>query len=198
MRRWPVSRYLHIEGYLCSSPTARAAVGEAREAASAEGVRASLVISDPAMVHFFREGLEEMLGNGVDQLFCNEEEALTWTKTDRLDIATNELKDIAPCVNITLGARGSLVISPRETAEVPGVPAQAVDTTGAGDMYAGACLYALATGASPTEAARFAGAAAAQTVSVFGARLPSPHHYRELLADIAGTAPARPAAERSA
>ena len=192
------SRYLHIEGYLCSSPTARAAVAEAREAASAEGVRASLVISDPAMVVFFREGLEEMLGNGVDQLFCNEEEALTWTKTDRLDIATNELRDIAPCVNITLGARGSFVISPKETAEVPGIAAQAVDTTGAGDMYAGACLYARATGASPTEAARFASAAAAKTVSAFGARLPSPHHYRELLAKIAPAAPARPAAKRSA
>lgn len=192
------SQYLHIEGYLCSSPTARAAVAEAREAARAEGVRVSLVISDPAMVLFFREGLEEMLGNGVDQLFCNEEEALTWTKTDRLDIATNELKDIAPHVNITLGARGSLVISPKQTAEVPGVPAQAVDTTGAGDMYAGACLYALATGASPTEAARFAGAAAAKTVSAFGARLPSPADYRALLAKIAGTAPARAATEGSA
>lgn len=181
------SRYLYIEGYLCSSPTARAAVAEARDAARAEGVRASLVISDPAMVIFFREGLEEMLGNGVDQLFCNEEEALTWTKTDRLDIATNELRDIAPFVNITLGARGSLVISPRETAEVPGFPAQAVDTTGAGDMYAGACLYALASGASPSEAARFAGAAAAKTVSVFGARLPSPADYQDVRARLVGT-----------
>lgn len=192
------SQYLHIEGYLCSSPTARAAVAQAREAARTEGVRVSLVISDPAMVLFFREGLEEMLGNGVDQLFCNEEEALTWTKTDRLDIAANELKDIAPHVNITLGARGSLVISPKGSAEVSGFPAEAVDTTGAGDMYAGACLYALAAGASPTEAARFAGAAAAKTVSAFGARLPSAHHYRELLAEIGVAAPARAAAVRSA
>ena len=192
------SRYLHIEGYLCSSPTARAAVVEAREAAQAEGVATSLVISDPAMVLFFRDGLEEMLGNGVDQLFCNEEEALTWTKTDRLDIATNELKDIAPHVNITLGARGSLAISPKQTAEVPGFPAQAIDTTGAGDMYAGACLYALTNGASPTEAAHFANAAAARTVSTFGARLPSPIDYRDLLAKVSGTSMGRAAAERSA
>ena len=175
------SQYLHIEGYLCSSATARAAVVEAREAAKAEGVAASLVISDPAMVLHFREGLEQMLGNGVDQLFCNEEEALTWAKTDRLDIAVSELKDISPQVNITLGARGSLTISPKGTAEVAGVPAEAVDTTGAGDMYAGACLYALAGGATPTEAAHFANTAAAQAVSVFGARLPSPANYRELL-----------------
>ncbi len=181
------SSYLHIEGYLCSSPPARAAVVEAREAASAEGVAASLVLSDPAMVLHFREGLEEMLGNGVDQLFCNEEEALTWAKTDRLDIAANELRDIAPHVNITLGSRGSLAISPKATTEVPGFPAQAVDTTGAGDMYAGACLYALATGASPLEAARFANAAAASTVSVFGARLPSPANYRDLLKKLTGT-----------
>lgn len=183
------SRCLHIEGYLCSSPSARAAVLEARETARAEGVATSLVLSDPAMVANFRAGLEEMLGNGVDQLFCNEEEALTWAGTDRLDIAGRELADIAPRVNITLGARGSLAISPHQRALVEGFPAQALDTTGAGDMYAGACLFALGNGAEPRAAARFANFAAADVVGRFGARLRASGDYLGLRRRYARGAP---------
>lgn len=174
------SRYLHIEGYLCSSPSARAAVLDARETARAEGVATSLVLSDPAMVTNFRDGLEELLGNGVDQLFCNEEEALTWAGTDRLDVAGRELADIAPRVNITLGAQGSLALSPRQRALVEAFPADAVDSTGAGDMYAGACLYALGNGAEPRDAARFANFAAAEVVGRLGARLRRRDDYRNL------------------
>ena len=87
--------YLYIEGYLSSSTSGRAAAVRAREVAEDEGVRTSMTLSDPAMVGFFRDGLTTMLGNGVHQLFCNEEEALAWTRTDRIDIAVNELRDIA-------------------------------------------------------------------------------------------------------
>ena len=62
------------------------------------------------MVTIFKENLLRILGNGVHSLFCNEEEALSWASTDRLDVAIAELKDIAQEVYITLGANGSAVI----------------------------------------------------------------------------------------
>ena len=113
--------YLYIEGYLASSGSGRAAAVHAREVAETEGVRTSMTLSDPAMVEFFRDSLTTMLGNGVHQLFCNEEEALAWTRTDRIDIAANELCDIAPCVNITLGSAGCLVATPRGSPSGPGI-----------------------------------------------------------------------------
>lgn len=172
--------YLYMEGYLSSSETGRAAAVHAREVAEAEGVRTSLTLSDPAMVEFFRDGLTAMLGNGVQQLFCNEEEALAWTRTDRIDIAANELCDIAPSVNITLGRAGCLVATTAGRRLVPGFEVTANDTTGAGDIYAGACLYVLARGGSANRAARFANYAAAQLVTRYGARLANAGAYSAL------------------
>lgn len=180
------SRYVYIEGYLASSPTARTAAIVAREAAQEEGVLTSLTLSDPNMVEIYRSALTQMLGNGVHQLFCNEDEALAWTGTDRLDIAANELKDIAPFVNITLGKNGSLLVSPDGRRQLRGFDVPAIDTTGAGDIYAGACLYILAHGGSPMAAAKFANYAAAQLVTIVGARLATSENYASLLTSFNG------------
>ena len=165
------STYFYVEGYLASSDTGRQAAVLARQIAESNAVLTSLSLSDPSMVGAFRDGLLDMLGDGVHQLFCNEEEALTWAGTDRLDVAVAELGDIAPFVNITLGARGSLAVSKGERRFVAGYPSKAVDTTGAGDIYAGAFLYARVNDAEPAGAAGFANFAAAELVSRHGARL---------------------------
>ena len=178
--------YLYIEGYLSSSTSGRAAAVRAREVAEDEGVRTSMTLSDPTMVEFFRDGLTTMLGNGVYQLFCNEEEALAWTRTDRIDIAVNELRDIAPCVNVTLGNAGCLVASSAGRRRVSGFQVSANDTTGAGDIYAGACLYVLTRGGSTDAAARFANYAAAQLVTRYGARLANAAAYKALRNEFQG------------
>ena len=180
------SSYLYIEGYLSSSTSSRAAAVRARETAEDAGVLTSMTLSDPAMVEFFRDGLTAMLGNGVHQLFCNEEEALAWTRTDRVDLAVNELRDIAPCVNITLGSAGCLVATNAGRRRVPGFEVAANDTTGAGDIYAGACLYVLTHGGSTHAAARFANYAAAQLVTRYGARLANAAAYRALRNEFQG------------
>ena len=174
------SRYLYMEGYLASSVTRRGAAIRAREVAEEAGVRTSMTLSDPTMVESFRENMEAMLGDGLQLLFCNEEEALTWCGTDRVDLAANELRDIAPLLFITLGSAGSLAVTPEGRRHVPGYKVQALDTTGAGDMFAGACLHALTHGGSPFGAARFANYAAAQLVATVGGRLPTAASYQSV------------------
>lgn len=176
------SVYLYVEGYLASSETGRQAAVKARQIAESSAVRTSLSLADPSMVDNFRDGLLDMLGNGVQQLFCNEEEALTWARTDRLDIAVTELNDIAPYLNVTLGARGSLAVANGKSRFAPGFPSLAVDTTGAGDMYAGAILHARVNGAEPLEAAGFANFAAAELVARHGARLDDIADYARIKA----------------
>ncbi|MXY56902.1 MAG: adenosine kinase [Gammaproteobacteria bacterium] len=176
------SAYFYVEGYLASSESGREAAVQARQVAELGRVRTSLSLADPSMVVNFRDGLIDMLGNGIQQLFCNEEEALTWTGTDRLDIAATELSDIAPFVNITLGARGSLAVDKGNSRFAPGFPSQAVDTTGAGDIYAGAVLHARINGAEPSAAARFANFAAAELVARHGARLDNVVDYAQIKA----------------
>ena len=176
------ARCCYAEGYLAAAADGRAAAVLAREVAESNQVATCLSLSDPSMVAGWRGGLEEMLGNGVGQLFCNEEEALAWAGTDRLDIALAELRDIAPRVNVTLGANGSLAAAADGSRTVPGYPAAAVDTTGAGDIYAGAVLYARCNDASAWEAARFGNFAAAQLVARHGARLPDVAAYAQVKA----------------
>ena len=174
------SSYLYIEGYLAAADTGAAAAATAREMAESAKVKTSLSLSDPAMVENCRAGLERMLGGGVDQLFCNEEEALSWAGTDRLDIAITELGDIAPMVYITIGARGSLAARRGKSQLAAPHPAQPVDTTGAGDIYAGGVIHALLHAADPVAAARFGNFVAAHLVARHGARLPSVADYATL------------------
>ena len=176
------ARCCYVEGYLAAAEGGRRAAVAAREIAEANNVATCLSLSDPSMVAGCRAGLEEMLGNGVGQLFCNEEEALDWAGTDRLEIALTELRDIAPCVHATLGARGSFVAFSGGSKMVPGYAAEAVDTTGAGDIFAGAVLYAQCNGAEAWEAARFGNFAAAALVAQHGARLPGTAAYRKVKA----------------
>jgi fructokinase len=60
-------------------------------------------------------------------------------------------------------------------ASVPAYAVDAVDATGAGDMYAGAFLYGVLHGHNPEHAARLASYASAQVVAQFGARLKASH-----------------------
>jgi len=176
------SSYFYVEGYLSSSPGSKHAAVTGRQIAEDNGVKTAVSLSDPSMVEFFREPLTEILGNGVDHLFCNEEEALAWAGTDRLEIAINELKDVAAHLNITLGAKGSLVVDSSSQTLVPGRVVKAVDTTGAGDMYAGGCLYGWVAGMSPEQAAGLGNHAAAELVQTLGARLRQLDAYQQTLA----------------
>ena len=100
------ARYFYVEGYLASNPISTDAAVACHELASDEGVETAISLSDPSIVQLFKPGVARMLGQGVDQIFCNEEEALSWAGTDRLDVAIAELRDMAQRCNITLGSRG--------------------------------------------------------------------------------------------
>jgi len=77
-------------------------------------------------------------------------------------------------VIITLGARGAYVAGTNGRGLVPGFKVKPVDTTGAGDMFNGTLAVALAEGRSLLEAARFASAAAAISVTRLGAQTSAP------------------------
>ncbi|MFT4613398.1 MAG: sugar/nucleoside kinase (ribokinase family) [Bacteroidia bacterium] len=165
------SEYLYIEGYLVTSPTGRAAAIQAREVAEKAGVKTSLSFSDPGMVEFFRDGIAEMIGERIDLVFCNEDEALGWAQSDSIDVAVEKLKEVSNAFVITLGSKGALTFDGTELAEIAPTPVTAVDTNGAGDMFAGAFLYAITNGEDFPTAGRFASMAAARIVTSFGPRL---------------------------
>ncbi|MDY6458427.1 MULTISPECIES: adenosine kinase [Acinetobacter] len=174
------AKWLYIEGYLSTSDTARLAVKQAREIAKANGVKIALTLSDPAMVQYARQGLNELLDDGVDLLFCNEQEALMYTETDNIDAALAKLKLLSQSIVITLSSKGALISNSQNTFTVAGREVVAVDTNGAGDAFAGSFLYALNAGLNEKAAAEIAVLISSQVVAQFGPRL-AVHQYAELL-----------------
>ena len=170
------SAYVYLEGYLVSSDTGRAAAIECRKIAEANNVKTALSLSDPAMVQFFHDGLSEMIGDKVDLLFCNLDEALAYTKTEDIDTAVVSLKSIADEFVITLGSNGALVYDGHNTIKIAACKTEAIDTNGAGDMFAGAFLYALTQGHNHTFAGNLASLAASTVVGQFGPRLKPDQH----------------------
>jgi ribokinase len=90
----------------------------------------------------------------------------------------------ARTVIATLGSRGAMVVTAEGATMVPGIKANVVDTTGAGDCFVGALAARLAVGATPLDAACYAVAAAACSVERLGAA-PSMPTAKEVAARLA-------------
>jgi len=165
------SAYLYIEGYLVSSDNGLATCLRAQQLAQRAGTRVSLTLSDPAMIEYFRPRFEELVAGGVDLLFCNEEEAAAFTGTKDRQDAARQLASRVGAGCITCSGEGALVFAAGRLTQVAGFAARAVDTTGAGDLFAGGVLFGLARGHSLEAAARLGNYAAAQVVARYGPRL---------------------------
>jgi len=165
------SKIYYMEGYLAASPTGLKAALEGRQLAREAGVALALTLSDVSMIQFCKAGLDAMLGDGVDYLFCNQEEAQVWCGTEDLEAVRSALKKFAKTVCLTRGPEGSEVLTADQSWLVPAEKVKAIDTNGAGDMFAGAFLYALTRGYTPHQAAALGNHAAAAVVSQHGNRL---------------------------
>ncbi len=164
------SNYLFMEGFLVSSTTGLVAMKEAKEIAGRHGTKTSLTFSDPAMVKYFGDQMKEVVGQGVDLLFCNIEEAELFTGVSGLNHAKEALKSVARQFVITLSEKGSIAYDGNEFIDIDPIPTQAVDSTGAGDMFAGAFLYGINHGLDFKVAGKLASLASSAIVSKFGPR----------------------------
>jgi ribokinase len=106
----------------------------------------------------------------TDLLFVNQEEAQMLTGSSEPEAVTRSLRRHGVRdVIMKLGGEGCAVLTHEGSHYVPGVRVDVVDTTGAGDCFAGAFLTALYRGESYAEAARFANAVGAMAVGTLGA-----------------------------
>ena len=148
-------------------------VQTATELATVAGVP---VILNPAPAR----PLPDRLLRGVYLLTPNEIEAelLTGVAVDNVDGAFKAARTLlargVQNVIITMGERGALVAGPDVGQLIPAFKVKPVDTTGAGDVFNGTLALGLAEGRSLLEAARFASAAAAISVTRMGAQTSAP------------------------
>jgi ribokinase len=139
-------------------------VETAVQAAAKAGVTTVLNLSPAA------ELSPETLG-ALDILLVNEHEAAWLLGTEPGTGDFRKLLERGPrAAVVTLGARGAIVVTAEGIGEIPSPTVEAVDTTGAGDAFAGALAASLAEGADLADAARRAARVAAISVTRPGAQ----------------------------
>lgn len=172
------SKVYYMEGYLAASKTGLAAALKGRQIAREAGAALATTLSDMTMINFCRAGLDAMVGTAetgmVDYLFCNEEEAQVWCGFQDLTQICQQLSRQARVACLTRSAKGCIVIEGDQRTEVPAAQVKAIDTNGAGDMFAGAFLYAVTHGHSHLQAAWLANQCSGRVVSQVGNRLAQP------------------------
>ncbi len=174
------AQYVYIEGYLVTSENGVEAMKKTKRMAEDNGVKVAITFSDPSMVKYFKTQMEEVVGASVDLLFCNEEEAMLFTDKDNIEEAREELKKVAKRFAITQGANGAIIFDGDTFIDIEPYKVSAVDTNGAGDLFAGAFLYGITHGHSYAEAGKIASLSSSKVVTKYGPRLEW-HEAKEVL-----------------
>ncbi len=106
----------------------------------------------------------------------NHVEAMAYTRTGSADEALRALDGLVPLAVVTQGARGAIAVDSAtgERASVPGLPVNAVDPTGAGDVFAAAMVVGTLDQWPLEQRLLFASLCSALAVQHFGGSLASP------------------------
>lgn len=164
------SRVLYLTGYLWDTENQREAAEMAAAHARAHGITVAFDLADPWVVERYHERFRDWVPRSVDLLFANGKELSLLTGTSCDEDCMEAAKAVAPIVVMKVGAQGCWVggrAVPRAEL-VPTVAVKPLDTTGAGDSFAGGWLYAMLRGRDPTSCARLANEVARGIVGVYG------------------------------
>ena len=135
------SKIFYIEGYMVTSDSNFNSVTKSLDSLEGFGTKKALSLSNDGIVHGFREKFEKILSYRIDFVFGNHDEALALTKTDNIDDAIEVLKEKDFTTIITDGPNGSYIVTDGDVIKSNGFEVEAIDTNGAGDMFAGAVSY---------------------------------------------------------
>jgi sugar/nucleoside kinase (ribokinase family) len=162
---------LLCEGYLWDVESAKQSIRKAMDLSHAAGGRAALALSDTFCVDRHHDEFRELVAGPVDVLFANRAELFALYGTDDLDQAIEQVRSEVELACVTLGTKGSMLVTADEIVEVEaGEIAPVVDTTGAGDQYAAGVLFGLARGLDLADAGWLGSLAAAEVISHVGPR----------------------------
>ncbi len=165
------SKYLYLEGYLWDSELAKNAFLEAAEIAKSSNTRIILSLSDSFCVDRHRESFLELIDKYVDIVFCNESEILSLINKSKLEICKEHISKLCKLVVITLGSKGSLIIHKNNSQFIDAKMVEKVlDTTGAGDIYAGGFIHGLIKNYSLKKCGEIGSLCAAQIITQLGSR----------------------------
>lgn len=163
------SQVLYLEGYLWDEPSAKLAFLHAADVAHHAEREVALTLSDPFCVERHRAAFLDLVAGHVDILFANEPEICSLYEDD-FEAALEKVSQHCSVAALTRSAHGSVVVAGGERHAAAAVPANVVDTTGAGDLYAAGFLSGYTRGKGLDRCAALGSLAASEVISHLGAR----------------------------
>ena len=140
-------------------------------------------MSDSFCVDRHRESFLELIDNYVDIVFCNESEVLSLFKKDKLANCQAELSSLCELAVVTLGSNGSLIINKNAIEVIMSISkGKVIDTTGAGDIYAGGFIHGLINNYSLKKCGELGSICAGHIITQLGSR--SDIDFKELIREI--------------
>jgi sugar/nucleoside kinase (ribokinase family) len=163
---------VHIEGYLLFN---KAVLTAAVTAAKRAGCKISLDLASFTVVEAAKDFLEKLVRDFVDILIANEDEARVFTGYEDERKALASLSELADIAVLKVGKRGSFISSQGSIIRVePKTGGNAVDTTGAGDLWASGFLFGLVRGFPLEKCGEIASSCGYEVCQVLGAHIPEP------------------------
>lgn len=165
------SKYLHITGYQWDTDNQIEAINHAIRVAKNSNTKISFDLSDPFCVDRHRETFMNVIEEYVDIVFANLKEASMLTGKG-LDESLDILSEISDIAVIKCGSEGSWVKTKTHKIKVKANKIQVIDTTAAGDMYAGGFMYGITKNLPLEDCGKIANFCAETVIQQVGARIP--------------------------
>jgi sugar/nucleoside kinase (ribokinase family) len=164
------SKIAVIEGYLLfNRDLMMAALKAAKEAKSL----IALDLASFEVVNASKDILDDIILNYVDILIANEDEAYAFTGLKDEAKSIEKMSKNVEYVVLKVGEKGSFIVHKGKVTKInPIEGAKAIDSTGAGDLWAAGFLFGLANGFSIEKSGEIASACGFEVVQVIGAQIP--------------------------
>jgi len=165
------SKILHVEGYQIADPKLRETILHAISIAKKNDTLISIDLNDAGLIKANLDDFKKIVKDHVDIVFANESEAKAFTEKESENEALLEIAKICSIAIVKIGNKGSMIKDKDNTYIIPPIKTNAVDTTGAGDMYAAGVLYGITNNIPLERAGKIGSWASSKVVSQIGARL---------------------------
>lgn len=163
------NRIAYVEGYLLNSPHV---IEPALESARREGLKIALDAASFTVIREYRDYALSLVEKYVDIIFANEDEAEALTGQSDPELALHELGRFCETTVVKVGAEGSWILQDGLKTRIGTIPANPVDKTGAGDLYAAGFLYGYTRGLDLKLCGDIAAVVSSKSIETVGAQLP--------------------------
>jgi len=162
---------LYLEGYLWDPEEPRAAMRQAIEHAKQAGRKVAFTLSDAFVIDRYGDDFGALIADGlIDILFANEVELGAITGEEEFEAGIAKLAPQVETLVVTRSEKGAVAVQSGTRAQVAAEPAEVIDTTGAGDLFAAGFLYGMVRDESLERSLKRGAIAAAEIISHYGAR----------------------------